>query len=128
MAQLQSLSIQGNPVVDYITEKGDKTVDSVSWKYCKYASGKVECWCKVDKSLTFSNTNICYNPITLPFAFSDDLNFQPSGSGTSTTHIIWLGQLGLRNSNTLSSYVVSHGTATATLQCTLKYHVWGNLL
>lgn len=50
---LKSLSINGNPIVDFVTEQGEGN----GWAYRVWYSGKRECWTKLSVSATLSTSN-----------------------------------------------------------------------
>lgn len=69
MAQLKSLTIEGNPMTDFVVEQGT----SGNWTYRKWASGISECWG------TF-NINVLFKNESGSSYFTDDLSVSvPSG-------------------------------------------------
>ena len=98
MAQLQSLSINGNPVVDYITEAGSWTDSStyggVTWIYRKYASGRVE----MSTSGTANNVNVASGrdfhwKFELPFEVTYDYRSTLFVNMSSKTTALWCGHI-----------------------------------
>lgn len=95
MAQLNSLSIQGQPVVDYVVEQQTTS----TYSYRKWSSGKVECWIvaslgtfsisRAYGSLFYSETLTQQTPAIFNTLFSINAQInENSGSGLASVHII----------------------------------------
>lgn len=62
----------GNKLADFVIEEGSTTVDSATWQYRKWASGKIEMWSRQTMhSGVFSGSNSLYysGAITAPIPF-----------------------------------------------------------
>ena len=97
MAQLKSLSIDGNPVADFIVEQGTSSI----WTYRKWNSGAYEAWYQNENTsaytfsnkygATVSNNRIMYTTDNIDYnvpSFSKSVTFY-TGTASATTLFSW---------------------------------------
>lgn len=68
MAQLKSLSINGNNVADYIIDEQQSSSNVYNFKFRKWASGTLEVWYTLSKSVNYTKAwsdEIKYDEVTI---------------------------------------------------------------
>ena len=139
MAQLKSLSINGNDVVDYVIEQGsletvnkDGSSNGCTWNYTKWASGKYELWCyyKVGDNVSvqtatgslFTSDNIL--PPTLPTDMLSDSeqNIFPVINKTLTSN--W-GDVFIMNASATGAFKIASPSSVPSCVVIMNYYVIG---
>ena len=133
MAQLKSLSIDGNPVVDFIVEQGT----SGDWTYRKWNSGIAECWCSSIVSANFSSTSTWgslyssgqIGELDFPFTFKDIPTINVTVASATNGGFLGVGGGGNMTSTTKTgSFELFRGgitSITTGINYKLNYYVIG---
>ena len=115
--------------VDYITEKGETTVDGVTWSWEKWNSGKAVCW--GTKFWELSRTgNYWWGDISLPFTFYkaantiNDFCITLSG-GTNHTGALYTDSTALYSTSTVTVINTASDYVEEAHDVVVHYHIIG---
>ena len=115
--------------VDYITEKGETTVDGVTWSWEKWNSGKAVCW--GTKLWELSRTgNYWWGDISLPFTFYkaantiNDFCITLSG-GTNHTGALYTDSTALYSTSTVTVINTASDYVEEAHDVGVHYHIIG---
>ena len=139
MAQLKSLSINGNDVVDYVIAQGSlKTADiqgssnGCTWNYTKWASGKYELWCyenienvsvNTGAGSLFTSANIL--PPTLPTDMLNDSEQNIFPVINKTLQAANWGNLFIMNATSAGAFKIACPTSVDSCVVVMNYYVIG---
>lgn len=134
MAQLNSLSIGGQPVADFIVDSGTDGI----WDYVKYNSGRYEAWYRNDNfgpmdvnDNSIGNKVIYLSPRNLEWCIFDFPSFSVSctsytGTASSTTTyswgLIWCEEL---NGKDVIRFRIASITAASNVPCRVSLQITG---
>ena len=81
-----------DPISDFITERGTKTLNGITWTYRKYRSGDVMCEAVIKMEgcidiTAFTGEDYSYKALTMPFEFDGMPNIHLTGMSTAAKDV-----------------------------------------